>query len=137
MPLRVITTDLHIALLLSEYKQIELIITGGRVDNSSQSCIGNHSLTLLENINPDIAFVSCNSWSLEKGVTAPTEEKANLKECSNKTPNKKYWLPIAANMENTLYFVQLNSITLHKLSQIKDYLLNIAKPCQVMILSYH
>lgn len=35
MPLRVITTDLHIALLLSEYKQI-----GGnttvRVDNSSQ-----------------------------------------------------------------------------------------------------
>ncbi|HDL5812950.1 TPA: DeoR/GlpR transcriptional regulator, partial [Mannheimia haemolytica] len=34
MPLRVITTDLHIALLLSEYKQIELIITGGRVDNS-------------------------------------------------------------------------------------------------------
>lgn len=79
MPLRVITTDLHIALLLSEYKQIELVITGGRVDNSSQSCIGNHGLNFLQNINPDISFVSCNSWSIEKGVTAPTEEKANLK----------------------------------------------------------
>ncbi|AJE09133.1 DeoR/GlpR family DNA-binding transcription regulator [Mannheimia haemolytica] len=89
MPLRVITTDLHIALLLSEYKQIELIITGGRVDNSSQSCIGNHSLTLLENINPDIAFVSCNSWSLEKGVTAPTEEKANLKRMLQQNAKQK------------------------------------------------
>lgn len=28
----------------------------------------------------DIAFVSCNSWSLEKGITTPTEEKAGLKQ---------------------------------------------------------
>ena len=79
MTLRVITTDLHIALLLSEYKQIEVIMTGGRIDNSSQSCIGNHGQNFLQNIYPDLAFVSCNSWSLEKGVTAPTEEKSYLK----------------------------------------------------------
>ena len=79
LPLRVITTDLHIALFLSEYKQIDLMLTGGHIDHSSQSCIGHHSTQLLQNIYPDIAFVSCNSWSLEKGVTAPTEEKANLK----------------------------------------------------------
>lgn len=80
MALRVITTDLHIALLLSEYKQIEVIMTGGRIDNSSQSCIGNHGARLLQNIYPDFAFVSCNSWSLNEGVTAPTEEKAYLKK---------------------------------------------------------
>lgn len=79
IPLRVITTDLHIALLLSEYKQIEVIMTGGRVDASSQSCIGNQTLDFFRNINPDFAFVSCNSWSLEKGITAPTEDKAALK----------------------------------------------------------
>lgn len=79
IPLRVITTDLHIALLLSEYKQIEVIMAGGRIDTSSQSCIGNQSIHYLKNINPDFAFISCNSWSLEKGVTAPTEEKAALK----------------------------------------------------------
>jgi len=75
----VITTDLHIALLLSEYKQIEVIMAGGRIDTSSQSCISNQSIHYLKNINPDFAFISCNSWSLEKGVTAPTEEKAALK----------------------------------------------------------
>lgn len=80
IPLRVITTDLHISLLLSEYKQIEVIMTGGRIDTSSQSCIGGQSLAFLQTINPDFAFVSCNSWSLEKGITAPTEEKAALKK---------------------------------------------------------
>ena len=49
LPLRVITSDLHIA------------------------------LKLLQNTWPDVAFLSCNSWDLEKGITAPTEEKAALK----------------------------------------------------------
>ncbi len=34
---------------------------------------------LLENIWPDLAFVSCNGWDLQCGITAPTEEKAALK----------------------------------------------------------
>ncbi|WP_158781788.1 DeoR/GlpR family DNA-binding transcription regulator [Pantoea sp. BAV 3049] len=80
LQLRVITADLHIALFLSEFKQIEVTIIGGRIDDSSQSCIGDHGRRLLRNLYPDVAFVSCNSWSLEKGITTPTEEKAGLKE---------------------------------------------------------
>ncbi|MEN4762980.1 DeoR/GlpR family DNA-binding transcription regulator [Pantoea agglomerans] len=79
LPLRVITADLHIALFLSEFKQIEVTIIGGRIDDSSQSCVGEHGRRLLRSINPDIAFVSCNSWSLERGITTPTEEKAGMK----------------------------------------------------------
>ncbi len=79
LKIRVITADLHIALFLSEFKQIEVTIIGGRIDDSSQSCIGEHGRKLLRSIYPDIAFVSCNSWSLDKGITAPTEEKALLK----------------------------------------------------------
>ncbi|MGE0971856.1 DeoR/GlpR family DNA-binding transcription regulator [Klebsiella sp. WOUb02] len=80
LPLRVITADLRIALFLSEFKQIEVTIIGGRIDDSSQSCIGEHGRRLLRNLYPDIAFVSCNSWSLEQGITTPTEEKAGLKQ---------------------------------------------------------
>ncbi|BBR58878.1 MULTISPECIES: DeoR/GlpR family DNA-binding transcription regulator [unclassified Klebsiella] len=79
LPLRVITSDLHIALFLAEFKQIEVTIIGGRIDDSSQSCIGEHGRQLLQNVWPDLAFVSCNGWDLEKGITAPTEEKAALK----------------------------------------------------------
>lgn len=80
LPLRVITADLHIALFLSAFRQIEVTIIGGRIDDSSQSCVGEHGRRLLRSINPDIAFVSCNSWSLERGITTPTEEKAGLKQ---------------------------------------------------------
>lgn len=80
LPLRVITADLRIALFLSEFKQIEVTIIGGRIDDSSQSCIGDHGRKLLRGIYPDIAFISCNSWSLEQGITTPTEEKAGLKQ---------------------------------------------------------
>ncbi|MGQ8775522.1 DeoR/GlpR family DNA-binding transcription regulator [Serratia sp. NA_112.1] len=80
LPLRVITADLHIALFLSGFKQIEVTIIGGRIDDSSQSCVGDHGRRLLRGIYPDIAFVSCNSWSIEKGITTPTEEKVGLKQ---------------------------------------------------------
>lgn len=79
LPLRVITNDLHIALFLAEFKQIEVTIIGGRIDDSSQSCIGEHGRRLLQSVWPDLAFLSCNAWDLEKGVTSPTEEKAALK----------------------------------------------------------
>lgn len=80
LPLRVITSDLHIALFLSDFKQIEVTIIGGRIDDSSQSCIGEHGRRFLHSIWADITFVSCNGWDIEKGITAPTEEKAALKQ---------------------------------------------------------
>lgn len=79
LPLRIITADLHIALFFSEFKQIEVTIIGGRIDDSSQSCVGEHGRNLLQKVYPDIAFISCNSWSLAQGVTTPTEEKAGIK----------------------------------------------------------
>lgn len=80
MPLQVITVDLHIALFLAEFKQIEVMVVGGKVDYSSQSTIGEHGSSLLRNINPDLAFLSCNSWNLEHGVTTPTNNKSALKQ---------------------------------------------------------
>lgn len=80
LPLRVITVDLRIALFLSEFRQIEVTIAGGRIDDSSQSCIGTHGCQLLHSLYPDLAFMSCNSWSLTNGVTTPTEDKATLKQ---------------------------------------------------------
>ena len=35
---------------------------------------------MLRSVYPDIAFMSCNTWSMEKGVTTPTEDKAGLKQ---------------------------------------------------------
>lgn len=48
--------------VLAEFRQIEVTIVGGRIDDSSQSCIGEHGRKLLRSVYPNIAFMSCNSW---------------------------------------------------------------------------
>jgi len=81
LPLRVFTSDLNIALLFASCPQIEVTLTGGVVDHNSQSCVGEHGGEFLRSIYPDIAFVSANCWSLDRGITTPTAEKASLKAC--------------------------------------------------------
>ncbi len=79
LPVRVITPDLHIGLLLAEYKQLEVSVTGGSVDWSSQSCIGPYTVKMLSAVHPTYTFISCNAFKLETGITAPTAQKANVK----------------------------------------------------------
>ncbi|GAA0232131.1 DeoR/GlpR family DNA-binding transcription regulator [Marinomonas primoryensis] len=89
LPLRVITPDLRIALFLSEFKQIEVTMFGGEIDNASQSCVGEHARRLLHSIHTDIAFISSNFWSFEHGVTTSKEAKTALKvdmiECAEES----------------------------------------------------
>ncbi|CAH0527867.1 HTH-type transcriptional repressor GlcR [Allocatenococcus thiocycli] len=131
LPLRVITVDLHIALFLSEFKQIEVIVTGGAVDHSSQSTIGEHGRQLLRSIHPDIAFLTCNSWSLEKGVTTPTEEKASLKRDIILNANRKvliadsskygaYSLYKACDLVDTTHIITDSSLEADTQSQIRS-----------------
>ncbi|PLV46528.1 DeoR/GlpR family DNA-binding transcription regulator [Erwinia sp. B116] len=89
LPLRVFTGDLPVALFLSAFRQIDVTVIGGRIDNSSQSCIGDPGRSLLRGIHPDVAFISCNAWSLAQGVTAPTEEKAAIKQAAMANAEKK------------------------------------------------
>ncbi|MCR5083889.1 MAG: DeoR/GlpR family DNA-binding transcription regulator [Succinivibrionaceae bacterium] len=77
--LKVITSDLNIGLLLSPHRDIELSITGGAVDWSSQSCIGQEALEFMARIHPSITFISCNAFNLEVGISAPTFEKSAFK----------------------------------------------------------
>ena len=79
LPLRVITSDLHIALFLSEFKQIEVTIIGGRIDDTSQSCIGGYGGQLLAGVLPGLGLVRLKRLGLGKGIASPNEEKAALK----------------------------------------------------------
>lgn len=79
LQLQVITPDLHIGLLLADRQNIEVALTGGIVDWSSQSCIGVQAVDVLSRLHPNLVFLSCNAFSLEDGITAPTPDKARVK----------------------------------------------------------
>lgn len=89
IPLRVITNDLHIGLLLADYQQIEVSVTGGTVDWSSQSCVGDVAVNFLAKVHPTYTFISCNAFKSNTGITAPTSDKAAVKRIMTQHSSKK------------------------------------------------
>ena len=89
MPLRVITNDLHIGLMLAEYQQMEVSVTGGTVGWSSQSCVGDVSVNFLSKVHPTYTFISCNAFKVDTGITAPTSDKAAVKRIMTQQSSKR------------------------------------------------
>ncbi|GAA4651327.1 DeoR/GlpR family DNA-binding transcription regulator [Kistimonas scapharcae] len=77
--IRVVTTDLAQALFLCRYRNIEVHIAGGQVDERTQSSLGGNVQHFLDDLNVELAFIGCTSWDLQRGVTTPTEDRAELK----------------------------------------------------------
>ena len=89
LPLRVITPDLRIGLMLADFQQMEVSVTGGSIDWSSQSCVGNVTVDYLNRVHPTYTFISCNAFKLDTGITAPTSDKAAVKRTLTKQSSKK------------------------------------------------
>ncbi len=77
--IKVITTDLIIGAFLSQFPKITVYCTGGMVQNVTRSCTGGEAKAFLEKVCADVAFIGASSIDVDKGVTCPTFEKAQLK----------------------------------------------------------
>ena len=77
--IRVVTTDLAQAQFLCRYKNVEVYVPGGRVDDRTQSCLGGKVGAFLDDVHVDMAFLGCTSWDLCRGVTTPTEKRSTMK----------------------------------------------------------
>lgn len=86
----VITNDLQIALELQRMQNIYLIILGGRVRNFFECTIGSTAFKYLENLSVDKAFITANAVSLNKGLTTPNLENAEIKTAMMNIADKKY-----------------------------------------------
>ena len=77
--LTVITNGIKNAYLLNSYPKITTFCTGGRMREHSMSLVGASACERLNEINADIAFISCRGLSLEKGITESSDEEAQIK----------------------------------------------------------
>ena len=78
--LTVITNGIKTAYLLNSYSKITTFCTGGRLRDHNMSLIGSTACSRLEEINADIAFISCRGFTPEKGVTEASDEEAQVKK---------------------------------------------------------
>lgn len=77
--LKVITNGLKSTLLLSDFKNIQVMCTGGTLRENSKSLVGVAARDYIKRFNADIAFLSCRGFSIELGVSEASEEECYIK----------------------------------------------------------
>lgn len=77
--LKVVTNGLKASLLLSEFKGVTLMCTGGTLRENSKSLVGVAAREYIGRFNADLAFMSCRGFSLEHGVSEASEEECYIK----------------------------------------------------------
>jgi DeoR/GlpR family transcriptional regulator of sugar metabolism len=88
MPLTVITNNVPVAALLAGRKNMEVIITGGRILPDSQATAGAYAIGLLERSHVDIYFLGVCSLHHKIGITSldyfECEVKRAMVDCSDR-----------------------------------------------------
>jgi DeoR/GlpR family transcriptional regulator of sugar metabolism len=80
--LTVVTNDFYAVTALFDVPGVDVIHTGGAVDKESASSSGRLAAATLAAINLDIFFLSTGAWSVDRGVSAPTLDKVELKRAA-------------------------------------------------------
>lgn len=80
MTITVVTTSMLIFNYLSSFKNITLISTGGVYDKTCDCLDGMLIREALKLYSFDKAFISCNSISIDKGITDSKEESAAIRK---------------------------------------------------------
>ena len=86
--LTIVTTDIKIAALLAFSTNFKVLSAGGLVQNSTGTCLGSHTVEFLKNINVDISFIGTSSITMEKGISTPSFEKADVKKQAIKSAKR-------------------------------------------------
>lgn len=86
--LSVITTGLRNALLLSQTNNVKIYITGGQIQNHSNSIIGTDTMDYISRIHANLTIISCTGIDLDHGVTDSSIEQAKLKQQMRKNSDK-------------------------------------------------
>lgn len=126
--LKVITSDLKIALFLSNFSNIEVTLLGGKVSMKSKECIGIETCNTAEKYNVDSCFLGCDALDINRGFMTTNVEKMHLKRIFMNISEKSFLLASSdkygkKSMVKVSDFGKLTGIIIDKQSPklIKDF----------------
>ena len=76
--LTIITSGLNTASILSENNNFLCYLIGGQVKNLILATSGSHAENMIDNFNPDFAFISSDGFTAKEGLTYAYEGEANI-----------------------------------------------------------
>lgn len=86
--LTVVVNDIKIAGILEQYSRVTVIMIGGVLRKDFHCTIGEWSCNMLKSLCVDIAFVAANGFSIEKGLTTPDLNHADVKRIMVSVANR-------------------------------------------------
>jgi DeoR/GlpR family transcriptional regulator of sugar metabolism len=106
----VVTNSPKTALVLAQYKNIDVYCTGGKLRSKSLSFVGVTANNFCMNCNVDIAFISCQGLSAQRGATESCMEESEIKRQMIKL--SKYSVLLCDSSKfNKVYFSYICSIS--------------------------
>lgn len=111
--LTVVTNDIYILYELSDCKDMTLIGTGGTVQQGVYSMIGSYAEGFIRAIKVDRAFIGAHAIDMEKGLMAPSPEKASIKALLCEAANSTYLVADSSKfgMSSLMEVRRLNQFT--------------------------
>lgn len=105
------TPSLHIALQLSQFRNIETILIGGRIAHDARIATGGEALNLLNRIKTDLCFLGTGHLDIDFGLSEFDWDIVELKQAMMRAANKVVSLTLS---------VKLNSSQRYKVCDLKS-----------------
>lgn len=100
--LKIITNDIMIAYELLD-SSASVIVTGGELQREVGALFGPTAQSVLDNLHVDICFLGAHAIDLEQGITAPTFEKAIIKQKMIKAAERTWILSDNSKFNKSAY----------------------------------
>lgn len=89
---RIVTSGIDTFLNLQRNKNIQVILTGGRINPQNRTLVGSEAISVIKQFHFNIAFFSADSIIENKGVYSSDEEAAAVASAGIEHSNKKILL---------------------------------------------
>jgi len=79
LDVQVVTNSIQTAQVLMGHAGSELFLVGGKVRKNTLAIVDTESVQAIQRMSFDISFISCDGFSLERGLSTPSTTEAALK----------------------------------------------------------
>ena len=103
-PFSILTSGINIAMELTKKSKMTIYHTGGQLNQNSLSSSGPTSMSMLDFINIDIAFMAASGFTLENGFTVSNFFECELKKAVMKKAKKVIMMVDSSKFNKVLAF---------------------------------
>lgn len=80
LDIQVVTNSIQTAQVLIGHPSSELFLLGGKVRKNTLAMVDAEAIRAVRSMSFDICFISCDGYSLERGLSTPSTTEATLKQ---------------------------------------------------------